>query len=381
MKRNIKEGIKRKMEKGTDAASVQIALERRILEGLSCEWELGLWVLDSGVRRLMKKPIFRLADTTRRVGQWSKEWGEICISREFALHHPWESVRQVMLHEMAHQLADVLGRDADETPHGPTFRRACDMLRADPAAAGRFPGLEQSVSPKDPADQILSRVQKLLSLARSSNRHEAEAAMLKAHDLIAKHNLDMLNRTERRDFITTRIGRPGLRHRQDESLLANLLINHYFVQGIWVPIFVLEKGKRGRVMEISGTQQNVEMAAYVHDFVSRFIDAEWERYNRDKGLTLHRKTDFAIGIINGFMDKLDQQLEAKDPIEYSPVLVGDPQLKAYMKYRYRRIRSTGGSRRRHDPDVYKDGKRIGKSMVIHKGIEEKEGNKGRLIPG
>ena len=144
-----------------------------------------------------------------------------------------------------------------------------------------------------------------MALAESPNQHEAEAAMAKAHDLIAKYNLDLLSRTENRDFISLFVGRPALRHFAEDYSLAHLLQDFYFVQGIWVSSYVPEKRRMGRVLEISGTIPNVKMAGYVHDFVQRFIHSQWTEYNQDKGLNRYRLTDFAVGIIEGFRSKLE----------------------------------------------------------------------------
>jgi hypothetical protein len=46
-----------------------------------------------------------------------------------------------------------------------------------------------------PADEnsVLRKVQKLMALATSSNKHEAEQAMIKSHQLLLKHNIDVSN--------------------------------------------------------------------------------------------------------------------------------------------------------------------------------------------
>ena len=52
-------------------ASLQEKLEKRILHGLSCEWESALWVLKSEHSRQMKKPLFSLRNLTKTWGYWS----------------------------------------------------------------------------------------------------------------------------------------------------------------------------------------------------------------------------------------------------------------------------------------------------------------------
>jgi hypothetical protein len=358
--------------------SLQAALERRILHGLASEWEEAVTGLPADLRAKVTRPQLRLTDATRRLGSWSGGRHEISVSRSFALNHPWAAVRDVLRHETAHQVAEALGA-AGEPPHGPTFRNACDLLRINPRATGRYPSLDK-VPAAAPEDRILRKVRKLMALAESENRPEAEAALAKAHELIARHNVALIERSGPRRFISLCVGRPALRQRREAYHLAGLLISYYFVRGIWVPIYVLEKGKMGRILEISGTRRNVQMAAYVHDFVSRFIDARWRDYNRGRGLGARRKTDFAVGIIQGFADRLaadrHRMTEAGTLL---PVHVADPDLDAYMGHIHPRTRQISHGAARRDPSVMADGERLGRNLVIAEGLPEAQG-RGGLLP-
>jgi hypothetical protein len=366
----------------TDNINLRQELERRIVHGLSCEWENACGMLSSRDRNRFKPPLFSLRDMTSRLGYWSNEKNEIVISRSLAMNFPWDDVREVLFHEMAHQYAEQILGAGDEPPHGPIFKKACRRLRANPKASGRFKPLHESLrdSAVSENDRILMRVKKLLSLAESSNRHEAEAAMSKAHALIKKYNVDLVKKTPRRNFISMFVGKPALRHPREVYYLANLLQTFYFIQGIWVSAYVLDKGKMGRVFEVSGTTQNVNMASYVYDFVMNFIQQHWHQYNGLKGLNRHRQTDFAVGIIEGFSNKLSQG-EAKDNTPASSdalVAVKDPMLKKYMTHRYPHTRSFRRTASTQDDRVLKDGYRIGKKMVISKGIAHKKKSDRRI---
>ena len=363
--------------------SIQEALERKILHGLSLEWEMALDWLSSEHRRSMTKPMFRLETMTSRLGSWSPGKREICLNRVFVLNHPWDSVLEVLHHEIAHQFAHQVFGARHEKPHGPAFQKACTLLRANPQASGNYPPLHERIGKETlrEEDRILIRIRKLLALAQSRNRHEAEAAMLKAHQLIAKHNIDLLEHRRDRDFVSVFLGAPALRHFREAYTLAGLVQDYYFVEGIWIPAYVLEKGKMGRVLEISGTAQNVQMAAYVHDFVNHFIEREWKSYNRKKGLTRYRKTDFAIGIIEGFRSKLAAEARAdeKEPESSALVKMEDPQLIQYMSHRYPHTTSMRRAPLRTNAEVLKDGIQIGKRLVISQGITE-TGNRGKYLP-
>ena len=357
-------------------------LERRILHGLSCEWEIALDSLPSGVRDKIRSPLFSLQGMKDRWGTWHKEKREISLSRDLVFHHSWCAVREVLLHEMAHQLADeVLGACA-EPPHGPKFQEACRELRANPRASGQYPTLDQRLSREwtDGKDKILSRVKKLMALAESPNRYEAEAAMTKAHGLIAKYNIDLLHRGLRQEYVSVFVGPAALRHPLEDYCLANLLQDFYFVQGIWVPAYVVEKGKMGRVLEISGTFNNIRWASYVHDFVRHFIRTQWNKYNRRRGLSRARQTDFATGIIEGFRSKLESLGKEEERTSTHALMKReDPDLKIYLAFRYPHTARISTGFGRKDPVVRKDGKQIGKNLVIAKGIETPKGKRGLLI--
>lgn len=362
-------------------ASAASTRERRILLGLAHEWELACLYLEPPLRRRLSKPSFRLADLRSRLGQWSSERREISLSRHLVENHPWDEVREVLRHETAHQLADTVLGAAGQTPHGPAFQQACLMLRADPAAsATRRPLRERLNAEESSATGIRARVRKLLSLAQSANRHEAEAAMLKAHDLMTRHHLDSLQ-LEQRDFVSLFLGEPALRHFREAYFLANLLQDFYFVQGIWVSAFVVAKGKPGRVLEISGTPAAVDNAAYVYDFIRRFTARQWAAYRKNQPLKRYQQSDFAVGVIEGFRSRLTAALESgKTPRTLALVKTKDPRLSRYLSHRHPRTQSIQRGGGRQDPAVYEDGCHLGRNLVIARGICDKPLNSRRRLP-
>ncbi|NVM22040.1 MAG: DUF2786 domain-containing protein [Desulfobacterales bacterium] len=368
-------------------------LEYRILYGLACEWEAALLVLGSSHKDMMRKPLFSLRDTKSRFGHWSGEKREISLSRNLVLNHSWDSVVEVLTHEMAHQFADEVLCARNEPPHGPAFQRACYLLRANPKASGKYKPLDERVVRESsrPEDKIMVRIRKLMALAQSRNQHEAEAAMAKAHQLIGKHNVDILAHEENRNFVSVFVGKPALRHFREEYALARLLTDFYFVEGIWVPAYVMDKGKMGSVLEISGTIQNVNIAHYVYDFVRQSINSQWDEYNKDNGLNRYRKTDFAMGIIQGFSSKLksqskgDRKVKDTCPLvprsgrrERSLIKIEDHLLKKYVGYKYPRTQSVKAKALSHDHNVVNDGVSVGAKLVISKGITQR-GKSRRLL--
>ena len=361
-------------------------LERRILHGLSHEWNQTLDYAAPAQKNSMEPPIFSIRDFKSRLGCWSPRRKEICLSRNLVMNHPWYAVLEVLRHEIAHQFAHQVFGAFGEPPHGPSFQEACRILRADPEASGSYPPLDERILEANASekDKILSKVKKLMALAQSKNRHEAEAAMAKAHELIAKYNVEIIEKNQQRRFVSLFAGKPALRHTRDISDLGGLLMEFYFVKCIWIPCWVIEKGKMGRALEITGTVQNAKIAAYVFDVVRSYIDSQWKKYNKGKGLNLHRKTDFAEGVIGGFREKLESHRKAKSAFrnasapERALIKFKDPQLDRYFSYRYPRIKRHSQSETNLDFEVLNDGWKSGKKLVVSRGIEE-TGNSGKFL--
>jgi len=366
----------------SNSIEIQESIERRILHGLSCEWDTALWVLPSTYDDQMRKPLFAIKDMNSRWGYWSGKNREIVLSRSLLLEHSWNAVRQVLKHEMAHQFAEEVLGVRDEPPHGPCFQKACYYLRADPAASGSFRLLDERgvANSRNHEDKLMVRIKKLMSLAQSQNRHEAEAAMAKAHELVGKYNMDLIRLEADRNFVSVFLGKPMLRHFREAHRLSYLLGKFYYVYGIWVSTYVMDKGKMGRVLEISGTEKNVQIAGYVYDFVNRFIEFQWREYNRNKGLNRYRRTDFALGVLEGFERKLNKQSDQRAAATgYDVIKVEDPLLKKYAAYRYPHRSKNRGKPLRQDATVRKDGEKVGNNLVISKGIHQKGGNRGLLL--
>jgi hypothetical protein len=283
-------------------------------------------------------------------------------------------VREVLRHEIAHQFANEALSADGEPPHGPKFRMACKILRANPKASGNYSPLHERIlhEAPSPEDKIMLRVKKLMALAESQNRHEAELAMAKAHEIVAKYNVDLIARNENRNFVSVFVGKPALRHFRIDYHLVHLIQDFYFVYGLWVSAYVLEKGKMGRVLEISGTVQNTKIACYVHNFVQQFIHSQWHQYNHDKELNHYRKIDFAVGIIEGFRSKLKLQSkgEKKTTAKQALIKVADPLLLEYAAHRYPHTTTFKGKISSQDDNVLRDGIKVGRKLVIFKGIND-----------
>src|SRR5450432_187832 len=135
----------------------------------------------------LKKPVLVLSDVMHRLGAWVRATRTLELQRRMVMTRPWPEVMAVLEHEMAHQYVDEVLQVRDETAHGETFRKVCEERGIDARANG------PPIVPEEPGtEKTLDRIRKLLALAGSSNQHEAEAAMKKAHELMLRHNIEQL---------------------------------------------------------------------------------------------------------------------------------------------------------------------------------------------
>lgn len=342
---------------------MQADLEQRIVRRLLVEWEDCNWTY---FNRLLRPVQLRLSQTHRRLGEWNSAERSIAIASHVALERPWFEVLEILKHEMVHQYVDeILG--GEDRPHGPLFAQACRARGIDPAAThvGGAPG-----EPSED-DKIIARVRKLLALAESSNQHEAELAASTAQRLILKFNVDVHGRlSDDERFTFTWVGQPTGRVQAHQRRLAALLIEHFFVQGIWTKCYDQRTDKAGSVFEICGRPENVQMAAFVHEFVARTAERLWDEHKRSRGIRSNRdRRSFVTGAVAGFHAKLDAQrtVHRREGL----VWVGDAAVDAFFRRRYPKVRTV--RRSESSAGAFADGHSAGRNIVLSRPVAERGG--------
>jgi hypothetical protein len=323
----------------------------------------------------LRRPVLELSDSDGRLGRWHREHRTIEISKILMLDRGWGATVEVLKHEMAHQFVDEVLAIQDQTAHGPAFRRTCEERGIDARAAGM-----PSASPHtDEQMRVLERVAKLLALAESSNEHEAQSAMSAAQRLMLKYNLDSVRHGDVRAYAFRHLGKPSGRVDESQRVLAVILGEHFFVEAIWVPVWRPLEAKRGSVLEVCGSPENLELAEYVHVFVNHTADRLWKQYKREHRIrkNANRRT-FIAGVMAGFREKLDREKQKSD--EEGLVWVGDAELAEFFRARHPHVRTKRyGGRLRNE--AYVHGRQAGERIVLHRGVSEGASGSVRLLPG
>lgn len=350
-------------------ARLTAGLEQLLVRELLAAWKR---VNQVHFRGLLRPVAIELSQAQSRLGQWSAATRTIAISRTMVLGQPWGVVVEVLKHEMVHQYVHDILKVTEETAHGQAFRRVCERIGIDPSAAG-LPGAPAPA----PEHRVIERVARLLALAESSNRHEAEAAMAAAQRLMLKYNLSECAADAERAYSFRHVGRPTGRVGEHERILSMILCQHFFVEVIWVPVYRPLEGKLGSVLEICGSHPNLEMAEYVHTFLAQTAERLWGEHKLAAGIRADRdRRVFLAGVMAGFKEKL--QVQTREHQEQGLVWVGDAELQDFYRRRHPYIRHTRHQGQRRN-EAWSHGRKAGREIVIHRPVEAASSNHGRLL--
>ena len=376
------------MASGPDrAAPLADALRTAITRELLRCWH---FINSSHFRSALRPPTLGLHPGGHSLGLWQAPTRTILLSERFVLEKPWGVVLEVLKHEMAHQYVhEVLGR-CEETAHGPAFQSVCARLGIDATAAGLKTPLGSSTdSEADDQPRLLRRIARLLALAQSQNPHEAEAAMHEAQRLMLKHNLDrqQLGATfpggeQRARYGFRQLGEPKGRTDEAQRLLAMLLGRYFFVEAIWVPGYDPRTDRRGTVLEICGTADNLEMAAYVYDFLNQTAERLWVAHKQATAIRGDRdRRTYLAGVMLGFAERLADK-ERQHQVE-GLVWAGDAVLQDFFRRRHphvRRVHQKGQPRTEARAEGKKAGREIILSRPLRSGSAESGGGRPLALP-
>lgn len=330
----------------------------------------------------LKAPVIVMGESERMLGQWRRDTRTIEIGRMLVLQRPWPAVVAVIEHEMAHQYVDEVLGVRGEPPHGETFQRVCRERGIDARAAGEpivrpaAASAADVAGPQPGVDRLLDRIRKLFALAGSSNQHEAEAAMARAHELMLRHSIESL--PLEREFEVRHLGDPGKRRTGVESEVAGLLAEMFFVEVIRIPVYLPKAGAHGQIYEIVGTTPNVEMASHVWAFLLATAERLWRDNRTDARVRSGReRIAYQTGVVRGFREKL--LLERVALTGTGLVWRGDVKLEAF--YRSRNPRIVSRRRTMRASGAHHAGREAGRTVVLHKPVTAGATAAGsRLLP-
>ncbi len=342
-------------------------LEQKCVRAIAQEW-YGINLLFFKGR--LKRPVFTLVNEASKLGHWESATRTLAVSRACVLGHSWPVVMDVLKHEMAHQYIDEVECIFGETAHGPRFRELCGTLGIDASASGVRPHSGTG------DERVIEKVARLLALATSSSPHEAEAAMAAARRLMLKHNVEAP--AAERNYGARVLGTPKGRTGEHDRRVGTLLGEQFFVEVLWISVYVAATGKRMQVLEIAGTEANLAMAEYAFAFIHRAAEEAWREHKKERALRGNAdRRAFLAGVVAGFHRRLEA--EAVKTTGEGLVWVGDPNLHRFFRDRYPRIKTVHrGSKSR--TEAFGDGHSKGQELVLRRPISGGTRSQGLALP-
>lgn len=404
---------------GKEAGSDSSAWEVRVLKQLYKKYDHILWAH----RVRMRGVALQLMDSTRHWGLWDPERRTIWISRRLVREHSWYCVESILRHEMAHQYcSEVLALSHEG--HGATFRIACERLGVPQEftrASIQFQesSLNWKEERQDPeSEKLLSKVEKLLALATSSNEHEAFLAMSKVRELYAKYNLEQIRR---REDLWDSTGSPQSFRNADSEMaqvlichrkkrieahqdkIAGILVGHFFVKVVFTKEYDPHTEESFQAIQLIGTRQNVLMAEYVYHFLMQQTESLVVDFRKKRPqLSRVAAKSYRLGILEGFEFKLSQMEAAQlarsqerqeglaaasagegasswTPQTAVALRQAERELEQYVAQLYPRLASASTSSQRIDQSVYNAGQVQGQRLTLSRPIVDQKGDSGRYL--
>lgn len=336
----------------------------------------------------------RLEPIGRRWGLWDPRLRTITINPALIEQYPWDVVIEVLKHEVAHQITHEQFHRVEA--HGPHFLQACRMLGMASWAmrsSGDLPDKipmwrDRALSQHE--ERLLKKVEKLLSLATSSNEHEALLAMQRVREIYAKYNLESVRDSQDTTHAYLLINRKRKRIEASECMIFTILVEHFFVRAVYGSLFDSQDLCEYRTVELLGTQENVVMAEYVYHFLWSTVHSLWGTYRAHSGKAAGAKRSYMLGALTGFRDKLKRDKPvavaarsaglSKDTCD-ALVATAAQRMDAYVTERHPRLVSRSWGTGRADSSSFNAGVRDGELITLNKGLATHQGNRGLLLEG
>ncbi|MBN1945287.1 MAG: DUF2786 domain-containing protein [Bradymonadales bacterium] len=343
-----------------NATIIPLEVQRLWIRWLHREWDA---INTRYLAGRLKRPQILLDQAAGRDGSWNRTTRCLTISLPHVLRSLWAQVALTLRHEVAHQVVDELFGGAQASQHGPLFGRACRLLDLE--------GSPDLVRPPSAADQrVLERIRKLMNLAQSDNPHEAQLAMAAANRLLLRHNLEATEAVRSSPYVYRWFGKPVGQIPLERKLLSGILQDFFFVRNIWIQTTEMSTGRPVYLLEVLGMSHNVEIARYVHGYLTDTLDRLWNQYRTQQGPINRPKAmrnSYRVGVLQGFRQHLEAERESCR--QEGLIWLGDASLKELFDQRHP-VRDQCRSGTYLGGSANEDGQKAGRSLRIRSALVE-----------
>ena len=368
----------------------EVRFQRAWLSQLREEHEVICWKY----KVKLSRPFMEISNSRTEWGTWNADFRTLKMSAHLIREQPWDIVVHVLKHEMAHQMVTDLFHSADG--HGEYFQAACERLGVPLEFRGAKGDLRRPIADfrsqemESEGSRMLEKVRKLLSLAQSENENESFLAMRKANELIEKYNIDRVEQDRTSGCVYAIINHKRKRIENYQRRICNILKEHFFVDIVYSYLFDAKDCQEYKTIELLGTSENVAIAEYVYYFLMHQMEILWKVHLRTNGDGVSRnKRSYRLGLLRGLHDKLDREARERkacygeglshEKSMSALICSRDSALEAFKSMRFPRLVNSFHRRATVDMDTFQAGISDGERLKIYKGIEGRDGYRGRLL--
>ncbi len=307
------------------------------------------------------------------LGYFDPDFSELGF-HERLMHASHEELYNTIRHELAHYMI-FINYGPYIQPHGAIFKTFCLEMGWGEDVFSATTCLDDNMNMGVVQENIvLRKVQKLMALATSNNENESEQAMIKAQQLLLKHNIDSNyadNDNEEKVFLK-RILKQKNENAKMRSIAAKL--KTFFVNTVY------NKTKENIYLEVVGTAVNVEIAEYVAAVLQTDLDRLWElakeQYTHLKGMVA--KNSFFLGIATGYCNKINSLKKGYESDLANSLMVIEKKLMAANDMVYPRLsKSKSNGSYCHESSLL--GQQAGRQLNINPALNKSSKNSGAYL--
>ncbi|MBL7664453.1 MAG: DUF2786 domain-containing protein [Bacteriovoracaceae bacterium] len=297
------------------------------------------------------------------LGYFNHHHFQIGLHRQLMYSAKEVVIKNILRHELAH-LFCFIEYGATVPMHGMEFRAMCARFGWDEsvwAAKAEVSHENEKFEGDLASEKVISKIQKLLSLASSSNQHEAELATLKANQLLLKHHLEEAVIADEEIYYVRKIYEQTRACGKMKCLSE--ILTHFYLHP------VLNYGKGSVFLEITGKKVQVELGQYVCDFLNHELDFMWEeaKKNNPELRGASARNSFFRGVARGYKLKASQVVQQFSDPEQKQLMVIENELKKQVQMIYHSLSSSRSSGK-FNASAHNTGEKMGRNLNIRKGV-------------
>ncbi len=295
----------------------------------------------------------------RALGRFNSSFYEIGLNKNLLYSAKKDVIRNILRHELAHLLCFLrYGQSVQD--HGSEYRALCKDLNWGPEVylAKMDLEIENQSEGNLESERIIAKVKKLLSLATSSNAHEAKLATLKANELMIKHNIELAGNNDHAEIETYVHEVLSFKRATPKYKAISDILSSFFVYP------VMNYGKKTISLEVTGSKTNVIIAEYIARYLDRYLEQLWQESGL-KGIS--QKKSFMLGISQGHKSKIQHEQSRFDQTHKKALIKVGQDLNQRVRLAYGRL---SGSREltKLDGHAHDKGLKSGKNLNLKSAI-------------